>query len=89
MQPPPDDPSAVPGGPCCYAICVEGNLDERWSDWFAGLRITSHKGKTTLAGPVVDQAALIGLLVKAHDLCLTLISVRRLESTRSSRRSIR
>jgi hypothetical protein len=71
-----------------YEIRVEGALDERWSAWFEGLRITSRRWTTTLAGPVVDQAALIGLLVKVHDLGLTLISVRRIESRRPSRRRV-
>jgi hypothetical protein len=62
-----------------YEIRVEGTLDERWSTWFDGLRITSRSGTTTLVGSIVDQAALIGVMVKIHDLGLRLVSVRRIE----------
>jgi hypothetical protein len=63
-----------------YEIRVEGALDQRWSDWFDGLQITSHPdGVTVLAGPVADQAALHGLLAKVRDLNLPLLSVRCIE----------
>ncbi len=60
-----------------YQIRVSGHLDARWSAWFDGLTI-SHEpnGDTVLAGPVVDQAALYGLLSRARDLGLTLLGVR-------------
>jgi hypothetical protein len=65
--------------PSVYEIRVEGHLSDRWSDWFAGLVIGSDaNGETTLAGPLVDQAALFGVLNKVHALNLTLISVNRL-----------
>jgi hypothetical protein len=63
-----------------YEIRVEGILDEQWSAWFDGMQITSEPdGVTMIAGPVTDQAALHGLLAKVRDLCLPLISVRRLD----------
>ncbi len=63
-----------------YEIRVEGVLDERWSSWFDRLQITSEPGGVTLiAGPVADQAALHGLLVKVRDLGLPLVSVHRLQ----------
>lgn len=47
-----------------YEICVKGHLDRRWSHWFEGLAIVlKDNGETVLSGPVVDQAALYGLLV--------------------------
>jgi len=66
--------------PPLYQIKVKGHLDPRWSEWFDGLAIT-HKpnGETLLAGPVVDQAALHGLLSKVRDLGLTLLLVIRVE----------
>lgn len=89
-------PDATPGGPAArlktgrvitvqstmhYEITVEGALDERWSSWFEGLCVTSDaSGKTTISGPVVDQAALLGLLVRVRDLGLPLIAVHRVES---------
>jgi hypothetical protein len=61
-----------------YEIRVQGILDQRWSDWFDGLRLTSEPGGVTLiAGPIADQAALHGVLAKVRDLGLPLLSVHR------------
>ena len=57
---------------------MRGVLGSCWSAWFEDLRLTSDEaGQTTIAGPVVDQAALHGLLAKVRDLGLELLSVRR------------
>jgi len=62
--------------PGLYEIRLKGHLAERWAYWFEGLTITlEDNGNTLLAGPVVDQAALHGLLKKVRDLGLPLISV--------------
>ena len=59
-----------------YEIRLKGHLDNRWADQFAGLSFThASDGTTILAGPVVDQAALYGLLRKVRDLGLPLVSV--------------
>ncbi|MNH86752.1 hypothetical protein D3C87_478430 [compost metagenome] len=59
-----------------YEIRLKGHLDARWANWFEGLIFTCNKdGTTVLTGPVVDQAALHGLLRKVRDLGLPLISV--------------
>jgi len=59
-----------------YEIRVKGHLDTRWADWFDGMSFTHEsEGTTILYGPVVDQAALHGLLRKVRDLGLPLISV--------------
>jgi hypothetical protein len=59
-----------------YEIRVQGHLGDHWCTWFDGLTLT-HKqdGMTVLAGPVVDQAELHGILAKICDLGLPLISV--------------
>ena len=59
-----------------YQIRVRGHLDSRWSAWFDGMTLTHQSdGTTSIHGPVVDQAALHGLLGKVCDLGLPLISV--------------
>jgi hypothetical protein len=64
----------------CYEIRLKGHLDDRWVEWFEGLAIMLEEdGNTLLTGPVVDQAALHGLLKKVRDLGLPLISVSPLE----------
>ena len=64
--------------PGLYEIRIKGHLDDRWADWFEGLTITlEDNGETLLTGPVVDQAALHGLLRKVRDLGMPLLSVTR------------
>jgi hypothetical protein len=64
--------------PSLYEIRIEGQLTDRWSEWFEGLAIrTDSNGETTLSGPLIDQAALFGVLTKIHALNLILISVSR------------
>jgi len=59
-----------------YEIKIRGHLDPRWSDRFAGLKLTHLEGDgTLLSGLLPDQAALHGLLELVRDLNLTLISV--------------
>jgi hypothetical protein len=61
-----------------YEIRIKGHLNARWADWFDGLTLTQESdGTTLLSGPVVDQAALHGLLGKVRDLGLPLIAVNR------------
>ncbi len=60
-----------------YEIRLKGHLNNRWAEWFEGLTITLEEdGNTLLTGPVIDQAALHGLLKKVRDLGLTLLSVK-------------
>lgn len=67
-----------------YEIRLEGHLDPRWAAWFDGLRLTHEAdGTTSLHGPVVDQAALHGLLQKVRDLGVPLISVTQSSSPRA------
>lgn len=67
--------------PTFYQIKIKGQLDLHWAEWFNGLTI-SHKadGTTVLSEPVVDQAALYGILLKLHNLNLALLSVNPMEA---------
>jgi hypothetical protein len=66
--------------PEIYQIVLQGHLSSQWSDWFDGFTITlDERGQTILTGPVIDQAALHGVLKKIRDLGIPLISVNRLD----------
>jgi len=66
----------TPFQPMVYQIRLKGHLGSQWTDWFEGLNITLEEdGDTLLTGPVIDQAALHGLLRKVRDLGLPLVSV--------------
>ncbi len=70
--------------PGLYEIRIVGHLDSRWADRFEGLSFTHESdGTTILHGPVVDQAALHGLLRRVRDLGLPLVSVTRVEPERA------
>jgi len=69
-----------PGQPLVYQIRIKGHLGREWTDWFGGLTIRlTDNGETLLTGPVVDQAALHGLLRKVRDLGVPLLSVSRVK----------
>ena len=67
-------------GEARYEIRVEGRLGAEWSSWFDSMTVQDlPDGETILRGPVADQAALHGILVKIRNLGLPLVSVRRAE----------
>lgn len=69
-----------PDQPTIYHIRLKGHLGDQWTDWFGGLSITHEEnGETLLTGPVVDQAALHGLLRQVRDVGMPLLSVNRVE----------
>lgn len=75
------DPTTDPSQPVVYQIRLKGHLDAQWADWFGGLTITLEEdGETLLTGPLVDQAALHGLLKKVRDLGMPLVSVNRIQT---------
>ena len=70
------NPKTDPSQAMVYQIRIKGHLGHQWTDWFEGLTITlEDDGDTLLAGPVVDQAALYGLLKKVRDLGMPLLSI--------------
>ena len=64
-----------------YQICVQGTLDYDCSDYLQGMAIStghdeSQHPVTTLTGQLVDQAALLGVLITLYDFYqLPLLSV--------------
>jgi hypothetical protein len=71
--------------PGSYEIRIKGHLDDRWAAEFEGMTITLEEdGDTLLTGPVIDQAALHGVLKKVRDLGLPLVSVCPVEPDPSS-----
>ena len=79
-----------PDQPIIYQIRLKGHLDDRWTDWFAGLTITQEEdGNMVLTGLLVDQAALHGLLKKVRDLGLPLVSINRLEPGQADASDVR
>lgn len=74
------NPQLHPDQPLVYQIRLGGHLGDQWQGWFEGLTLTlEDSGDTLLTGPVVDQAALHGLLKKVRDLGTPLISVNRIK----------
>jgi hypothetical protein len=76
----PDDSGAgrTSDRPVVYQIRIKGHLSPQWTGWFEGLTITLEEdGSTLLAGPVVDQPALHGILKKIRNTGLPLLSVNR------------
>jgi hypothetical protein len=70
------DRKTDPSQQMVYQIRLKGHLGSQWTDWFGGLTVTlEDNGDTLLTGPVVDQAALHGLLKKVRDLGMPLVSV--------------
>lgn len=89
MSPPPNAATA-PDEPTIYRIRVKGHLAPRWEQWFEPMTITPQPdGDTLLAGPVVDQAALHGVLKRIRDLGLPLVSIERIESDTPASRNER
>ena len=76
------DPHATPGQPMAYQIRITGQLGSRWADWFEGLAITLDGDDTLITGPIIDQAALHGLLKRVRDLGMPLVSVSPVEPGR-------
>lgn len=63
-----------------FEIRLQGQLDDRWSEWFEPMSISRRAdGTTVLSGPLADQSALQGLLRRVADLGLALVSVNTVE----------
>jgi len=63
-----------------YEFHIEGHIGSSWTSWFDGLTIhRTPDGDTVLSGPIEDQAALHGVLMKIRDLGLPLVTATRLD----------
>jgi hypothetical protein len=70
-----------PSEPINYEIHIKEPIDHNWVAWFNGLTISqAENGEIIIAGPVVDNSALHGLLAMIGELNLTLLSVEKLDS---------
>ena len=66
--------------PQLYEIRFKGYLSSHRAQMFQGLEMVQGPGgETVLTGPVIDQAALHGILSKIRDLGVPLLSVKRVE----------
>jgi hypothetical protein len=62
-----------------YCIVVEEELGIAYARTFAGMKLTPADGRTTIVGPIVDQAQLHGILGRICSLNLVLLSVNVME----------
>jgi hypothetical protein len=73
-------PATQPAEGNWYEIRLHGVLEQRWAAWFDGMNVTANEdGSTTLCGPLVDQAALHGVLQRLRDLGIPLIAMTQLQ----------
>ena len=75
----PCDPTTETELPIRYRLVVAGELAPEWAEWFGAAQVTTSDGQTVLELAVPDQAALLGLLRRVHDLHLRLVSLTRTE----------
>ena len=68
-----------------YQIRVKDGAVLNWADWFGEMQVqTTIEDRQTspdmlLTGDLPDQSALLGVLMRLHNLNLTIISVRKIE----------
>lgn len=63
-----------------FEIRVKGHLDSQWSGWLQGLELDwLDNGETILAGAIVDQAALLGILNRLNHLNVAILAVSKIK----------
>jgi hypothetical protein len=84
------EPKPTPSQLVIYQIRLKGHLGSQWEDWFEGLTITlEDNGDTLITGPMIDQAALHGLLKKVRDLGMPLVSVSPVEHSQGEQSNVK
>lgn len=79
----PLDPTTDAAQPRVYRVRIEGHLGPRWADGFGEMSISAERnGETLLTGPIIDQAALHGVIRRIRDLGLPLLSIMCIDSAR-------
>lgn len=74
--------------PQVYEIRFQGHLSSYRAQMFEGLEMVREPGgETILTGPVLDQAALHGILNRIRDLGVPLLSVRQLSPDQAGTQS--
>lgn len=59
-----------------YQIRLRGKLDQEQAAWFSELACAEDSlGNSLLAGELPDQSALLGILFRAHNLNLQILSM--------------
>jgi hypothetical protein len=67
-----------------YKLVVDGELSDRFSHLFEGMRFERIQGTTVITGPVADQAQLFGLIDRVQDVGLVLLSVEQIARARAT-----
>jgi hypothetical protein len=79
-----------PDAALVYQLRIKGHLGPQWMDWFEAVTLTLEaNSETLLTCPVVDQAALHGLLRKVRDGGMVLLSVMRIEPDQAGAPDVR
>jgi hypothetical protein len=88
------DPSPSQSKPAKYEIHIRGHISPRWANWFGNLTIVDNEGfgqsgLSRINIEVADQAAMLGLLQKMHNLGHSILEIRRIGESKTDRRSIK
>ncbi len=76
--------------PGLYQVRLKGHLNDRWADWFGDVTLTlEDNGITILTCPLMDQAALHGLLKRVRDLGIPLLSVNCVQPGRAKTKEVK
>ena len=66
-----------------YKLMVRGELSERFVHEFEGMSLKAENGRTSLVGPIIDQAHLHGLLDRLQDFGVELLSIEALPESKA------